>query len=217
MGEPFIIAEDEALKLHLQGMTVSDNLMPSRPVKVWFGYPDVEVRDQAFPFVTIDLIDIAPGSERQTYGFLTDDDYRGSIAPEPGVYYSYHIPVAYDLVYQVTSYSRHPYHDRALMRQLYNKFPSKYGHLEVPVQLGTYSTSRHMFLDGFTKRDAVEGETGNRRLLRNVYTVRVLSQMTPEVADAVAAGIVETVNVNTTTSYIPSELTPVPSFVLPEN
>ena len=64
----FILAEDEALKAHIQGLTVSDNSMPDRPVKVWFGYPDVEVRDQVFPFLTIDLIDIKAANERQTYG-----------------------------------------------------------------------------------------------------------------------------------------------------
>lgn len=217
MGQPFIIAEDEALKLHCQGITVSDRQTPARPVKVWFGYPDVEVRDQVFPYVTIDLVDITPGDNRQTFGYLYDEDYQGTIEPQPGVKYNYAIPVAYDLTYQIISWSRHPYHDRQIMRQLHRKFPSKYGHLEVPVQLGTYSTSRHMFLEGFVKRDTVDSETGNRRLLRNVYTVRVLSQMTPDVADAVALRMVETVHLNTTTSYIPSDLTNVPPFVISEN
>ena len=144
-----------------------------------------------FRSVTIDLIDIVPGNDRQTYGYMRDTDYRGTIAPVAGYEYTYLTPVAYDLVYQVTSYSRHPRHDRALIFQLMNKFPSKYGHLIVPNQLGTEDSSRSMFLDGFVKRDAVDSETGNRRLLRNILSLRVISEMTPEQASAVASKIVE--------------------------
>ena len=208
MGEPFVIAEDNALKTFLQGMTVKDDKNQNRQVKVWFGYPDVEIRDQSFPFVTIDLIDIVPGNDRQTYGYMRDTDYRGTIAPVAGYEYTYLTPVAYDLVYQVTSYSRHPRHDRALIFQLMNKFPSKYGYLIVPNQLGTEDSSRSMFLDGFVKRDAVDSETGNRRLLRNVLSIRVLSEMTPQQAET-ATKLVDEVRINNTTSYIPSEYRPV--------
>jgi len=208
MGEPFVIAEDNALKTFLQGMTVKDDKNQNRQVKVWFGYPDVEIRTQDFPFVTIDLIDIVPGNDRQTYGYMRDTDYRGTIAPVDGYEYTYLTPVAYDLVYQVTSYSRHPRHDRALIFQLMNKFPSKYGHLIVPNQLGTEDSSRSMFLDGFVKRDAVDSETGNRRLLRNVLSIRVLSEMTPQQAET-ATKLVDEVRINNTTSYIPSEYRPV--------
>jgi len=208
MGNPFIVAEDLALKTHTQGVTVQDDKNQDRVVKVWFGYPDVEIRTQDFPFITIDLIDIVPGNDRQNYGYYTDSDYRGTIAPVSGQAYTYITPVAYDLVYQITSYSRHPRHDRAIMFQLMNKFPSKYGYLLVPNQLGTETSSRSMFLDGFVKRDAVDSETGNRRLLRNVLSVRVLSEMTPEQA-AAATKLVEQVHINTTTSYIPSGYIPI--------
>ena len=208
MANPFIVAEDLALKTLLSGITVKDDKNQNRTVKVWFGYPDVEIRTQDFPFLTIDLIDIIPGNPRQTYGYLTDTDYRGTITPVPGQVYTYITPVAYDLVYQVTSYARHPRHDRAIMFQLFNKFPSKYGHLIVPNQLGTETSSRSMFLDGFVKRDAVDSETGNRRLLRNVLSIRVLSEMTPDVA-AEAIKQVEYVNINTTTSSIPSGYQPI--------
>jgi hypothetical protein len=209
MGNPFIVAEDLALKTHLAGVTVSDEKSASRQVKVWFGYPDVEVRDQAFPFITVDLVDIVPANDRQHQGRFTDNDYRGTIAPVNGIVYSYEAPVAYDLIYQVTSYTRHPRHDRAVLYQLMNKFPSKYGKLAVPNELGTQTGYRSMFLDGFVKRDAVEGETGNRRLLRNVWTLRVISEMTPAVAGVVSSKIVQTVELNTTTTNIPSGYQPV--------
>jgi hypothetical protein len=214
MGNGFVIAEDLALKTMLQGLIVGDEKSSARPVKVWFGYPDVEVRAQEFPFMTIDLIDIVPANDRQTSGRLYDGDYRGTIAPIGRSTYSYEIPVAYDIVYQVTSYSRHPRHDRAIIFQLLNKFPSKFGVIEVPNELGTESSRRSMFLDGYVKRDAVDGETGNRRLLRNVFTVRIVSEMTPAVAMAsIPAATSVDINVLTedgqrrTSSYIPSGLT----------
>jgi hypothetical protein len=205
MGNPFIVAEDLALKSHVQGMLVGDEKNASRPVKVWFGYPDVEIRSQEFPFVTIDLIDVIPANDRQNSGYLYDSDYRGTITPEAGFTYVYEIPVAYDLVYQVTTYARNPRHDRALLYQMFNKFPSKYGKIAVPNEIGTEIGYRSMFVDGFVKRDAVDGETGNRRTLRNVYTVRVVSEMTPEVASKKLA-TVETVIINLpqNNSFIPS-------------
>jgi hypothetical protein len=183
MGNPFIIAEDLALKTHLAGLTVSDEKSAARQVKVWFGYPDVEVRAQEFPFITIDLIDIVPANDRQHSGVMYDIDNNGTITPGT-LMYSYDIPVAYDIIYQVTSYARHPRHDRALMFQLLNKFPSKFGKLAVPNQLGTETGYRSMFLDGFVKRDAVEGETGNRRLLRNALSVRIVSEMSPSLVNS---------------------------------
>jgi hypothetical protein len=207
MGNPFIIAEDLALKTHLANMTVSDEKNATRPIKVWFGYPDVEVRAQEFPFVTIDLIDIVPANDRQHQGYITDTDNRGTVAVVANRVYTYEIPVAYDLVYQVTSYTRHPRHDRAVQFQLLNKFPSKYGKLAVPDELGTSTGYRSMFLDGFVKRDSVDGETSNRRTLSNVLTVRVISEMTPTQAAVIKT--VQDVQISTNTPLIPSQFYPV--------
>jgi hypothetical protein len=205
MGNPFIVAEDLALKSLLQGMVVGDEKNAERPVKVWFGYPDVELRAQEFPFITIDLIDVVPASDRQTSGKMSDPDYRGTVAPEAGYTYRFDIPVAYDLVYQVTTYARNPRHDRALLYQMFNKFPSKFGKIAVPNQIGTEIGYRSMFVDGFVKRDAVDGETGNRRTLRNVYTVRVVSEMTPAVAATKLASVEEIIiNVPVNNTSIPS-------------
>lgn len=205
MGNPFIVAEDLALKTLLQGMVVGDEKTAARPVKVWFGYPDVEVRAQEFPFATIDLIDIVPANDRQNSGYWTDTDNRGTIVPVDSISYKYDIPVAYDLVYQISTYSRNPRHDRALLYQMANKFPSKYGKLAVPNKLGTETAYRSMFLDGFVKRDAVDGETGNRRTLRNVYTIRVVSEMTPATAAAALVSVTSvTINTSQNNTYIPS-------------
>ena len=189
-------------------MTVSDEKASVRPVKVWFGFPDVEVTTQTYPYVVIDLVDVRVAHERQNSGVMYDSDNRGTIAPQEGVVYSYPVPLPYDLVYQVTSYARHPRHDRAIIYQmLQQKFPSQYGSLQVPNELGTETADRHMFLDGFLKRDMIEE---GRRLFRNAFTVRVVSEMTPSTA-ANALSTVQTVKINRVTTNIPNGLTPVPS------
>ena len=53
---PFILNEEEALKSLLSGMTVSDSGNANRPVGVFYGQPDKEIRQQAYPYITIDLI-----------------------------------------------------------------------------------------------------------------------------------------------------------------
>jgi hypothetical protein len=193
----FALAEDAAMKTYLSGITVGDELTNPRTVKVWFGYPDVEVRAQDFPFITIDLIGIRESTERQTSGYVYDANYMGTRAITQDsrgndLWYGYEIPVAYDLVYQITSHSRHPRHDRAIILQLHQKFPGMRGHLPVPDDLGTSTAYRHMFLEGYFKNDRAEGENGNKRLLRNMYTVRVVSQLPLSVVDQLTA--VNTVN-----------------------
>ncbi len=222
MGNQFLIAEDEALKGFLQGMVVADEksaaangptgTVKTRPVKVWFGYPDVEVRAQEFPFVTIDLVDIVHANDRQHQGVIHDNDYMGTQVPQAGYIYEYNLPVAFDIIYQVTTYARHPRHDRAILFQMWNKFPAKYGKLPVSNQIGTQTGWRSMFVDGYVKRDTFEdAESGNRRLLRNVFTIRVISEMTPAIA-AERTEVVQEVIINVptenNTSNIPSGLQP---------
>jgi hypothetical protein len=203
LDDAFLFAEDKALKEHLQGITVSDLKQSTRQVKVWFGYPDVELRAQEYPYLVIDLYDIQPASDRQSSGIWMDNTNRGTQPVAAESTYSYYAPVVYDLYYQVSSYSRHPRHDRGIMLSMLNsKIPGKYGHLMVPQDNGVGTVARHMFLEGFVKRDSIED---GRRLFRNVFSIRVVSEMTPLVPD-VATPQVETVNLETEPTNIPSEL-----------
>jgi hypothetical protein len=195
----FVLAEDAALKTHLSNIIVSDEKNNNRSVGVWFGYPDVEIRTQNYPFITIDLLNVRQAPERQASGWVVDSDRQGTVAPVNGQYYEYEIPVAYDLIYQVTSYARHPRHDRAIIFQLNQKFPGLRGRLAVPNALGTETSYRHLFLEGIVKADAATGENGSKRLMRNVYTVRVVSEMTPAGA-ATAIPAVGLVSINKNSS-----------------
>lgn len=173
----FLYAEDKALKTHLQGIYVQDTKDSTRPVKVWFGYPDVELKAQEYPYMVIDLFDIQPANDRQASGFWIDNTNRGTQQPATNSRYTYYAPVVYDLYYQVSTYARHPRHDRTIIFEMLNrKIPGKFGHLIVPQANGNGVVARHMFLEGFVKRDSIED---GRRLLRNVFSIRVVSEMTP--------------------------------------
>lgn len=202
----FILREDEALKSLIQGIKVSDLKVPERSVKVWYGYPDVEVRAQEYPYMVIELYDIQQSNERQSSGFWIDDTYRGTVEAVEGQTYSYYAPTTYDLFYQVSSYSRNPRHDRSIIFSMLNeKVPGKYGHLLIPSANGDgTAVARHMFLEGFTKQDTIED---GRRLFRNVFSIRVVSEMTFAEA-AQATQQVQQVNIQTL-GNIPSGYTPV--------
>jgi hypothetical protein len=81
------------------------------------------------------------------------------------------------------------------------------GHLAVPDALGTSTAYRHMFLESFYKNDAAEGENGNKRILRNIYTVRVVSEMTPSTAAAVGISDVTVISLNKNSDNSWSETT----------
>jgi hypothetical protein len=203
----FILSEDLALKTLLTGITVTDEKNSSRSVGVWFANPDVESRTQSYPYLTIELLDFDPATYRQHSGLFQDNDLQGTVAPSGANTYTYEIPIAWDLVYQITSYSRHPRHDRAIISYLLNKvFVSKRGYLAVPNDLGTETSYRHLMLEEFVKRDTIED---NRRLYRNVFTVTVSSEGTVASYTQTSTAV-STVNINKkTTADIPSGQQPV--------
>jgi peptidoglycan/xylan/chitin deacetylase (PgdA/CDA1 family) len=190
--ERFILNEDKAIRDLLNDIHVSDDKNPNRKVGVWFGQPDVEVQNQSYPYITIDLIDVREATERAMRG-LTELRYYpdGGWEKRVALPYKTSYPIPYDLDYQITTYARQPRHDRALIRVLLQeKFGSRMHSLYIPGD----DTSRSMFLMGQQKRDKTED---NRRLFSNAYTVRVYSELLPEaIGNLGAAGYpVNTVNI----------------------
>lgn len=165
----FIINEDKALKAKLSGIKVSDDKNPQRPVGVWFGQPDTEIRQASYPFLTIDLIDVAEAFDRAHRGYV-DLKYTPEGA-DPTKPYATDFPVPINLDYAITSYSRQPRHDRQIMAQLmYGPLALRFGTLVIPED----GTVRRLDFLGFTKRDAVED---GKRLFVNTFTVRVSSEI----------------------------------------
>ena len=167
---PFILNEDKALKNLLQGLTVSDAGNSSRPVGVFYGQPDPQIRQQAYPYITIDLIGISEALERvhTGYGEL-------SYTPEgmdPSVPFYTNKPIAVNLDYQIMTYARQPRHDRQLAALLFgpNRLPLRFGNLVIPED----NTVRRLDMIGFSKRDTTEAD---KRLFCNVYTVQISSEI----------------------------------------
>lgn len=184
----FLLAEDEAIRDLLVGMTVTDQKQnSSRNVGVWFGQPDQELREQKYPYITIDMIDIAEDFTRAMRGKVKpayiqdpalmvggddevnydDDDHNWEI--------DYPVPVNID--YQITVYSRQPRHDRQILAQLlYTKIPLRFGVLLTGPNT-VYGTHRRLDVLDISKRDISEN---GKRLFTNAITVRVSSEIAQE-------------------------------------
>jgi len=186
----FLLAEDEAIRNLLLGMTVTDQQSvteegPTRSVGVWFGQPDQEMRDQKYPYITIDMIDISEDFTRAMRGkvkpaYIQDpelgpndeDNYDGTTQSWE---IDYPIPVNID--YQITTYSRQPRHDRQILAQLlYTKIPLRFAVLLTGPNT-VYGTHRRLDVLDISKRDVSEN---GKRLFVNAITVRVSSEIARE-------------------------------------
>lgn len=173
----FILAEDEALRNNLLGIKVSDGKNSARDVKVYFGQPDMEIGTQTYPYITIDLINISEDLSRSMRGFAEYSD-NTQLPPDlpplaSGHTYVTQMPIPIVLDYQVTSYARHPRHDREILNYLsFRKLPFRYGTLEIPQD----NTLRRFYVTQTSKPDGTED---GKRLFRNVWTLRVESEIQP--------------------------------------
>ena len=191
----FILSEDKALRDLLKGMKVTDQKTldeggnATRNVDVWFGQPDQEPRNQSYPYIVIDMIDIAEDFQRSMRGRVKPpylDDPTNMIEPVQGTqsvqavqgveyddatnnwYIDWPVPVNLD--YQITTYSRQPRHDREILAQLmYTRLPFRFGRL-----LTDDNTVRRLDILDVSKRDVTEQ---GKRLFVNAFTVRVSSEI----------------------------------------
>lgn len=205
----FLLAEDEAIKTRLSGLTVSDDRNSARPVQVFFRYPEGET-ERIYPFITIELVDIVHARNRQhshvdQYGYKEGDDWadrpsavtyypsKGLITVPEEVEYlktSEYIPV--DILYQVSTFARSFQHDRELQEKLlYGILPFRYNSIYIPAD----NTSRRLDLLDWTSADLLDPEAGYRkRIFRKVYTL----QMTAELPTSDFIGIKQATSINTT-------------------
>ena len=175
---PMFLSEDMALKSRLQGMTVYDGDTNPRNVGVWFGQPDKELRAQDYPFVLINLVGISEARERVHSANPVRLDYLDPpVDPDPGQTIVYDRPIPMNLDYQVSSFARHPRHDRQLMYQLLRLLPMRGGLIGVTHDKADEGTARRLDFLGMNKRDRIEE---NRRLFVNDILVRISTETDPE-------------------------------------
>lgn len=182
----FLLSEDEALRNLLKGMVVTDQKSvtgegPQRKVQVYFGQPDQELRDQTYPYITIDMIDLNEDFMRSMRG-KAKPAYLSDPATGPdntGDYDSgtqdwlINWPIPVNIDYQITTYARQPRHDRQILAQLlYSKIPLRFAVLQPDD-----GTVRRLDVLDVSKRDITEQ---GKRLFVNAITVRVSSEIAPE-------------------------------------
>ena len=177
----FMLTEDKALRQLMQGLTVmdqkSENEEAPRTVGVWFGQPDQELRNQNYPYITIDLIDVSRDQSREMRGKVNASyleeaaKLKAGIAPEIEVEdWEIDTPIPVNIDYQITTYSRHPRHDRELLAKvLYDRLPFRFGTLNCED-----NTVRRLDVLDVAKRDITEQA---KRLFVNSITVRVSSEI----------------------------------------
>ena len=220
----FLLSEDEALRNLLVGMTVTDQKSssgagPARSVKVYFGQPDQELRDQTYPYITIDMIDIAEDTSRAMRG-LAKPSYLSNpinmvqgtqsvqeVSYDPELHsWEIHWPIPVSIDYQVTTYSRQPRHDREMLAQiLYSKIPMRFAVLQP-----NDGTVRRLDLLDISKRDITEQ---GKRLFVNAFTVRVSSEIAPETYNQLYKAL--SVNVTGTTGA-QGQFTALDPFTIPQ-
>lgn len=168
----FIFNEDKALKSQLAGITVSDAKNNERPVGVWFGQPDLEIRDQSYPYLTIELIDIMEDTSRTMRGIADLTYVPDGYDLDADFNYTVDMPTPVVLDYQVTSYSRQPIHDRQIItKMMHTNAPLRFGYIYIPED----NTARRMDFVGFAKRDTVD--ENNKRIFVNTFSIRVASEI----------------------------------------
>ena len=184
----FLLDEDEALRNLLKDMYVTDQKSvteegPQRKVGVWFGQPDQEIRSQSYPYITIDMIDIAEAFDRAHRGKVNPAYYADPDTMTTGVNWDTDLhgkdmdfPVPVNIDYQITTYARQPRHDRQILAQLlYTRIPLRFAVLDTGPNT-VYGTTRRLDVLDISKRDITEQ---GKRLFVNAITVRVSSEIAP--------------------------------------
>lgn len=198
---PFILNEDKAIKLMLTGVTVSDSGNPTRPVGVWFGQPDLEIRAQSYPYMTIDFLGYNEDFSRSHRGEIQMPYFPEGANTSNQYTTEFPIPVYLD--YQITTWARQPRHDRQIMAEMATgqRIPLRYGLLVVPED----KTVRRVDFLGFAKKDTTD-ENG-KRLFSNAYTIRVSAEILP----VVLSQIVPVTETNVSLNSQSTEFTTIPS------
>ena len=184
----FLLSEDEAIRNLLKGLVVTDQKATGvgtpRSVGVWFGQPDQELTPQKYPYITIDMIDIAEDFARSMRGRVKPGyidnpaTIDGTVSFDPETQgWDINWPIPVNIDYQITTYARQPRHDRELLAQLmYTRLPLRFGTLDTGTNDVTGTTRRLDVLD-VSKRDVTEQ---GKRLFVNAFTVRISSEIAPE-------------------------------------
>jgi hypothetical protein len=142
----------------------------------------MEIRDQVYPYITLDFIGYSEDFERAHRGIITMPYYpegvdKGTtLASGAGSkQYTTEVPIPVNLDYQITTYARQPRHDRAIMAAMLSghRIPLRSGRLIVPED----NTLRRVEFLGMSKKDTTD--QNGKRLFSNVYNIRISAEVLP--------------------------------------
>lgn len=212
----FILEEDQALKNLLSGFTVTDGENQARPVRVWFGMPDDEIRRQQYPYIVIDLLDVIENREQvqTTYGMPDSTPYLALQQPSSNAALDVTeglLPML--LVYQIATYARQPRHDRAILSHFHQgALHPRFAQILVNSAVTGWQTMRRLVVTDFAKRDTI---VDGKRLFRNIWTVQVPSETYYD-ADSLTATVDQvTINNRSIPPSPPSYFVINPQFIEP--
>ena len=178
VNDRFILAEEVALKARCEGLGVHDPRDPDGallPVDVWFRWPNKEIREVKYPFISLDLADIVKSDRREHSGApfeLRYEPHNYESTIQDGARMAQEWPTPFDLVYTVTIVSLDPRHDRELKYKLLGdraRFPYRGGYLEAADEATRYFET--LSVDTPVARDA------KRTQFFTVFTIRVETEL----------------------------------------
>lgn len=185
----FVLAEEAALKQYVSGLQVPNPREGGglSEVPVWFRWPESE-RRMSYPFITIDLLSIAPAYDRWTSVYDVGNmplyfegegenpdrwgmyypGYSPDVTTDPDKSYSIQRYLAYNLMFQISTFARSAYHDRFLTSRL---MTDVFGPRSFRIPVDADHASRRCELLQWTSSDSMETGEASKRIFRKIYTV----------------------------------------------
>lgn len=194
MKTGLLLAEDEALKVKLQGIKVTTDRRGGTEVPVRFRMSDPDVAPQGrdprapkgvvYPLITIDQLSVVYDPTRDHTAFGQQITYEPSTAVLSEIeehVYTADFPLPVRLYYQITAFSMNWQHDREIFSQLLHReiVPLKVGTLYVPAD----ETNRLMVSLGTTQSNTL---SQNRRIFRRTHSVYVEAEILRSAINSVA-------------------------------
>lgn len=198
---PWLLDEDAALKLALQGIRVTDYNAPpgGRPVAVRYRSPEDEVAKYTPPVIIIEMPRLEMAYDRMHSGYTKFGVYcpegytpwwpdnADSYRPEQSPYWSF-FPVAYNITYQISVYTRiNRDHMEVILARL--EAQDKLGRFSV-LNIPQDRTFRRITRLSGPVREYEKDERG-QRLFKSTYLIRVPTELVPEL---VRPPLADTVN-----------------------
>ncbi|MEV8399225.1 putative Ig domain-containing protein [Streptomyces niveus] len=178
---PFLLNEDKALKLKLQGLMVHDSTSgPGRKVTVRYKNPEYELADATYPLALISHSRISRDEERESRGTVNVhyapegyEPWADMTDPTQSPYMA-QMPIPLNIDYQLDVYARKELHIIELTGALmgFDFLPPRFGYLPV----GEDGTIRRLDLLGGPDYTESKDELG-KRLFCASWALRVSSEL----------------------------------------